>query len=240
MSKFGIAIEKLRTQYRQARAMNFNRWFCRALVLAAIFLARGQSLVAQAADAPVPQPASNARVVSSQASYKAITAKQRVAWVVESTLGNESLGAGLFTAAIGTWRNQPFEYGPHWGGFADRYGMRFSGIATGNIMESSLGEFWGEDPRYVRDPGKPIFSRIKNVVVMTFVADRTDGRRGPAYARYVAISGSNFVSNSWRADSEATNREAALRTLWGFVGRMGSNAVAEFWPDIRPHLHGRK
>jgi hypothetical protein len=92
----------------------------------------------------------------------------------------------------------------------------------------------------VRDAGKPIFSRIKNVVVMTFVADRTDGRRGPAYARYVAISGSNFLSNSWRADSEATDREAALRTVWGFVGRMGSNAVAEFWPDIRPHLHGQK
>ena len=53
MSKFGIAIEKLRTQYRQARAMNFTRWFCRALVLAAIFLARGKSLVAQAADAPM-------------------------------------------------------------------------------------------------------------------------------------------------------------------------------------------
>jgi hypothetical protein len=241
MGKFALEIEQLRTPFRQPRVVNLPRWFSGLLVGTAFFLAPGQRLVAQNGSAPVVPPvASSARVVSGQSSYKPVTGTQRVAWLVESTLGTESLGAGLFTAAIGTARDHPVEYGSHWGGYADRYGMRFSGIATSNAMETSVGALWGEDPRYVRDAGKPVYSRIKNVVAMTFVADRRDGHRAPAYARYMAISGSNFLSNTWRADSEATNRGAALRTVWGVVGRMGSNAVAEFWPDIKTRLHSRR
>jgi hypothetical protein len=55
----------------------------------------------------------------------------------------------------------------------------------------------------------------------------------PAYARYISTPGNNFLSNTWRADSEATNRAAALRTIWGFAGLMGKNAFTEFWPDAR-------
>ena len=59
------------------------------------------------------------------------------------------------------------------------------------------------------------------------------GQFRPAYARYVAIPGNNFISNAWRADSEATVGNASLRTVLGFLGRMTSNAFQEFWPDVR-------
>lgn len=55
----------------------------------------------------------------------------------------------------------------------------------------------------------------------------------PAYARYVAIPGSNFLSNTWRAYSEATVGRAFVRTGFGFLGRAGSNTFHEFWPDVR-------
>ncbi len=99
--------------------------------------------------------------------------------------------------------NRPQEYGPHWEGYGKRYGMRFTGIATGNLMEGSLGALWGEDPRYFRATGQSVKGRIKNVIVMTFVARQDDGTFAPAYARYVGISGNNFLSNTWRADSES-------------------------------------
>jgi len=167
--------------------------------------------------------------------YQPITPRQRVNWAVDNTLGPETLTVGLFSAGIGTARDAPKEYGPHWGGFGDRYGMRLTGVSTGNVIEAGLGALWGEDPRYgyFRNPSDPFKDRIRRVVVMTFVAHDRHGNRMPAYARYIATPGNNFLSNTWRADSEATNRAAALRTIWGFAGLMGKNAFTEFWPDLR-------
>jgi hypothetical protein len=71
---------------------------------------------------------------------------------------------------------------------------------------------------------------------MTFVAYRSDGNPAPAYARYIGIASNNFLSNSWRASSEANLHDAVLRTLTGFLGRMGSNALQEFWPDVKRHM----
>jgi hypothetical protein len=129
-------------------------------------------------------------------SYQPITGRQRLHWFTRSTIGPESLAAGLFTAGFGTATNRPREYGPHWEGFGQRYGMRFTGIATGNAIEASVGALWGEDPRYFRATDQSLKGRIKNVVVMTFAARQAEGNLAPAYARYIGIAGNNFLSNT--------------------------------------------
>lgn len=156
------------------------------------------------------------------------------------SVGPESLEAGLFTAAIGTARDQPAEYGPHWQGFVKRYGMRFTGVATSNLMEVGLGGAIGEDPRYPRMGPGPLKKRIGNVVLMTFAAKRRSGGTAPAYARFAAIPGSNFLSNTWRADSESRASDALIRTGYGFLGRLVGNAWNEFWPSVKPHIFHRR
>jgi hypothetical protein len=198
----------------------------------AILLVLTASATAQRLDQPAK--ANNAT------SYQPITGRQRLNWAVKSTVGPVSLTAGLFSAGFGTAMNRPREYGPHWEGFAKRYGMRFTGIATGNLMEASVGALWGEDPRYFRATGQSVKGRIKNVIVMTFVARQADGGLAPAYARYAGISGNNFISNAWRGDSESGLGDACLRTALGFAGRMGGNAFAEFWPTLTKHLFHKK
>jgi hypothetical protein len=172
----------------------------------------------------------------SSVSHQPITNRQRLNWFIHSTVGPESLTAGLFTAGFGTGLDRPREYGPHWEGYGKRYGMRFTGIATGNAMEAALGSLWGEDPRYFRATGQSVKGRIKNVVVMTFMARQADGSMAPAYARYIGTFGNNFLSNTWRANSESGVGDACLRTALGFAGRMGGNAFAEFWPTVTTHL----
>jgi hypothetical protein len=81
---------------------------------------------------------------------------------------------------------------------------------------------------------------VGNVVKMTFLARSHDGRTVPAYARYLAISGSNFLSNTWRPDSVATTGNSMQRIVFGFLGRMSSNAFDEFWPDAKRLLHKKK
>ena len=175
-------------------------------------------------------------------SYHAITVRQRFNWFLDRTVGPPTLTAGLFTAGFGTARNSPKEYGPHWEGFGKRYGIRMTGISTGNAMEAALGTIWGEDPRYreYRQVGEPFKDRARRVVVMTFVARDRSGNLMPAYARYIAQPANNFLSNTWRADSEANTRSAVFRTFWGFLGLMGRNAFDEFWPDVQRRVfHGK-
>ena len=183
------------------------------------------------ADSPAGTSSSNA--------WQPITAKQRVRWVVESSVGPVSLAAGLFSAGWGTAFNSPREYGTHWDGFGQRYGMRLTGIATSNVIEAGLGSLWGEDPRYRPALGAPFGTRVGHIVKMTFLATNRNGGTMPAYARYAAIAGNNFLSNTWRADSEATTDRAMIRIGLGFLGRMGGNTFAEFWPDVTSHLFHR-
>jgi hypothetical protein len=175
-------------------------------------------------------------VVSPSGTYQAISNYGRIQWAIDDTIGIPSLLAGGISAGWGTWRDRPPEDGTHWLGFAKRYGMRMSGIAVQNTMEASLGALWGEDPRYIRDSGEPFRARLRYVVKMTFMAENREGQAMPAYARYAAISGSNFLSNTWRPDSEANTAHAVERIGLGFLGRMGKNAFVEFWPDVKEHV----
>jgi len=169
--------------------------------------------------------------------YQPIITTERRRWFLTSTVGPTSLLlAGPLSAAIGTARNIPAEYGTHWDGFGNRNGMRLTGIATGNLIEAGLGAVWGEDPRYFPSPTRGVWPRVKYVIRTTFLAPNRDGHWHPAYARFAGDVGNNFLSNSWRADSEATTSGAVGRSVWGVVGRMGSQAFAEFWPDVQKKI----
>ena len=168
---------------------------------------------AKAQTSPATPPAANGQqapasarhyigaVPASPSDYDPINASGRFIWFARSTFGPRSLVAGLFTAGFGTAINSPREYGPHWEGFGDRYGMRLTGVSTGNAIEASLGAAWGEDPRYFHTVHQPFGTRVKNVLDLTFRAYHRDGERHPAYARYVATLATTFfpTPGAWKA-----------------------------------------
>jgi hypothetical protein len=71
--------------------------------------------------------------------YRPVTGTQRLRWFVRSTVGYSSLTGGLFSAGFGAAINSPHEYGPHWDGFAQRYGMHLTAFSTGNFHGSQPG-----------------------------------------------------------------------------------------------------
>jgi hypothetical protein len=146
---------------------------------------------------------------------------------------------GVLSAGWGTMLNSPEEYGPGWEGFGKRYGMRLTGVSTGNAMEAAGGAITGEDPRYFRSGG-PFGDRVKSIIKMTFYAKYRDGSVKPAYARMGANFGNNFLSGTWRVESEKGADDAMIRSGWGILARMGSNALTEFWPDVRRLISGRR
>ena len=172
---------------------------------------------------------------SSSDARQPITGQQRIQWAVQNTIGT----GALLSAGWGTLFDIPKAYGTHWEGFGERYGLRLSALAVSNTMEAGLGAIWGEDPRYTRDAGAPFKNRVGHAVKMTFMAENRDGNLMPAYARFIAIPSSNFLSNSWRPDSDATLSHASIRTGFRFLGRLGCNTFHEFWPDVRQKLFHR-
>jgi hypothetical protein len=167
-----------------------------------------------------------------------ITGKQRLTWIVKATIGPESLAGGVWSAGLGSWKNKPPEYGRGWDGFAKRYGMRLTGVSTGNAIEGTLGAAWGEDPRYPRSGTGSFWQRVGHSAKMTFAAPYADGHVGPSYARYAGIVGNNFLSNTWRVDSEATTRAALTRAAFGVLGRFTGNMFDEFWPSVMKKVRG--
>ena len=133
-----------------------------------------------------PQVKVHPGTASWQEPYEPITGRQRWRWFISQSVGPPSLAVGVVSAGIATARDKPFEYGPGWEGFGKRYGIRLSGVVTGNAMNAGLGALWGEDPRYFRVGDGPLGHRMRNIVVMTFMARRSDGHLAPAYARYIA------------------------------------------------------
>jgi len=115
-----------------------------------------------------------------------------------------------------------------------------AGSITGNAIEASAGLMLREDPRYFRVPERSFKARLGNVVQLTFAARGGAGSFGPGYARYMAIVGSNFLSNTWRVHSEANAHDALLRSSEGFAGRMAANAFAEFWPDVKKRVFRKR
>ena len=177
---------------------------------------------------------------TTEGNQQAIASSQSLRWFVTSTVGPAHMLGVTFVSASGTAVNRPGEYRPHWTGFANRFGISMAGSAAGNAIEAGGGLLVREDPHYFRAPQQPFRGRIENVVRLSFSARRRTAGFKPAYARFAGIFGSNFLSNSWRVHSEANARNALLRSSEGFAGRMGANAFAEFWPDLKKYLfHGR-
>jgi len=165
--------------------------------------------------------------------YVPITPAGRLKWFALSTAGVQSLlVAGPFTAGWSTAFHHPEEYNTSWEGFGQRYGMRLTGVSTGNAIEATVGALWGEDPRYFRTTSAPFKKRVVNVVDLTFRAYRDDGERHFAYARMAGNVGNNFLSNTWRVPSESTWQYALIRILEGVGGKAAGNAAYEFFPSV--------
>ena len=208
----------------------------RRLVLAACFSA---ALSAGQQPGQLPPAVGTQQAVSQP--YKPITGDERFRWFAVSTAGPTSLLlAGPLSAGWGTLRESPEEYGRTWKGFGQRYGMRLTGVATSNAIEGLSGAVLREDPRYIPAPAGASFGRrARHVLISTFTAYRPDGSRRLSYSRIAGNVGNNFLSNTWRVESESSVSDASLRCLWGLGTRMSSFAFSEFWPVLARKLRRR-
>jgi hypothetical protein len=160
--------------------------------------------------------------------FTPIDAGSRMHWLLVENLSPGALASDVAVGAFDTWIKTPKEYNTHWVGFAERTGLITGNYAVKSTMEAGLGSLWGEDPRYIRTEGLSKKARVGNVIRMTFMATNRSGNAMPAYSRYIALTGSNFLFNEWMPTSQATASQALVRTGLSFLSRMSENAYKEF------------
>jgi hypothetical protein len=183
-----------------------------------------------------PDPAPSTQTSNRSDAPTPITGIGRLDWTVKSTIGPASLWTGVLSAGWGTAFDHPRSYGESFEGFWKRYGLRLTGVSVSNATEASLGLIWREDPRYHRDPDEESFGRrFTRTVKMTFMSNR-DGELIPAYARFIAIAGTNVLSDTWRPNDDRGPVNTIDRIGMGFGGRLLGNMWEEFWPDMKTHL----
>jgi hypothetical protein len=168
--------------------------------------------------------------------YKPLNSRELLRWFTADTIDPSILVGDALEAALGTAPNRPKVYGPHWAGFGSRYGIGLTADATQDAIQAGACLILREDPRYFRVPVQPFRARIRNVVWLSLTARNGKDSIKPAYARYAAVFGGNFLSNSWRVNAEANAHDALVRSAEGFGGVLAANAFEEFWPDVKKRL----
>jgi hypothetical protein len=188
-----------------------------------------------AADAPATDPSTQPPLTADN--YVPITGKERGLWIVEGTVGLQSLlVVGPLATAWDTALNSPEEWGQSWSGAGKRYTQRLADVAISSTIEAGLGALWGEDPRYIPSGRHTIGSRAGYAIKTVFVAPRPDGRLQPAWGRYAGNVFNNLIENTWLPPSVTTPWQTVERCALGFLGRLAGNAWDEFWPDVQKHV----
>jgi hypothetical protein len=207
------------------------------VVLALVACSPCVALCQPAADVPADSPASEQPRPTpplTADAYVPVTTAQRVNWIVDGTIGRQSLLlVGPLATIWNTGFNTPSEWGRTWSGAAKRYAEREADVAISNSIEAGVGALWGEDPRYIPSGRKGIWPRARYAIKTVLLTQRRDGSLRPAWGRYAGNVFNNLIENTWLPPSVTTPGSTAVRSGLGLLGRLGGNAWEEFWPDVR-------
>ena len=143
----------------------------------------------------------------------------------------------MLNSGLQTWRNNPEEWGAGWEGFGKRIATVQAESMMSRGIEASVRAIWGEDPRYFRSEKKGAGARLGHAVSSAFLTYRSDGARGPAWARGVGIVSSRMITSTWRPHTGRDWWRLAAQPLGtGIIGRVTGNIFLEFGPGIRRAL----
>jgi hypothetical protein len=121
-------------------------------------------------------------------------AKTRQKRFVNSLVGPMALAKNVAWAGIGTWRNSPEEWGPHWEGFGRRVASNFGKNAIKQTTIYGLDEAFKLDSHFYRSENKSVGARIKNALISPVTARKPNGKRVIGFPRIVGTYTSSIVA----------------------------------------------
>lgn len=136
------------------------------------------------------------------------------------------------SAAIGTARDAPHEWGRGPLGFAKRAGSALGGHIVKASVELGVGAMHHENLHYQRSGLQGTWPRIKFAVKSTFIVPRTN-RPGKTVAlgRVSGNMSAGLISRVWQPASSAGLGAGLMSGGIGLGADVGVNVAREFWPQ---------
>jgi hypothetical protein len=144
-----------------------------------------------------------------------------------------------FISGIGQATNANPSFGQGIEGYAKRFGTTYADFAVENMMtEGIFPTLLHQDPRYFRRREGTVRSRLAYAMSRLFITRGDSGRNQFNYSEVAGAAASVAISNAYYPDG---------RTVGNNVGRYAqqlgfdaaSNALKEFWPDLKRRLPRR-
>lgn len=135
------------------------------------------------------------------------------------------------SAAIGTARNAPHEWGRGPAGFGKRFASSIGHHVVKQTISLGVSAWHHEDPRYYRSNLYGTWPRVRYAVANTFIAHRTN-RSGKTVAlgRLSGDFGSGLISRAWQPASTAGIGAGFASGGITLGAEVGFNVTREFWP----------
>lgn len=130
--------------------------------------------------------------------YTRPTAEKRFKRYVNSVVGPFTLLGNAIGAGFGTLANEPEEWGKKPEGFGRRFASNLGRSAIRNTTIYALDETLKLDSGFYRSQKRDVSSRVKNAVLSTFTARKTNGKRVVGVPRLVGTyTGSIVAAETW-------------------------------------------
>jgi|GEM_PF-4720294 len=128
------------------------------------------------------------------AAYIRPNARTRAKRYAESMFGPFAVARIVGGAAFSTWTDSPKEWKRSWNGFGRRVASNFGTSVIGNSVQFGMDEVLKVDSSCYRSQKRDMGSRIKNALLTTVTARRSDGRRVFGAPRIVGAYTSNIIA----------------------------------------------
>jgi hypothetical protein len=165
--------------------------------------------------------------------FRPLTTKERVYLFTYRSVEPTAFLKSAVTAGIAQWRDSPPEWGQGMEGYGKRYGHRMVNRGVENAIGLGVALALREDGRYFRRPSGTVWQRIGNALSQTVTTRTVDGNLTFPGWRLAGSFGGQFVSNTWRPESQRGAGDTMIRGSISLSYDAASNVFKEFWPDIR-------
>jgi hypothetical protein len=158
----------------------------------------------------------------------------------QKVFNRRAVARSAASAALGTVRNRPHEWGGGFTGFAKRAASSFGTHVAKASIEFGVATIHHENLHYQRSNLQGKWPRLKYAVESTFIVPRTNHKRGKTVAagRIAGNMGAGMISRLWQPASAAGIGSGLATGGIGLGADVGVNVAREFWPrkhDLRPH-----
>jgi hypothetical protein len=159
------------------------------------------------------------------------TPEERLQYFLHRTFAWKKMALLGATSTVSHAIGGPSIWGDGSAGLASRYASHFGERLTRNTIELGLGLALHEDLRYKRSHETGIVARLRYATTHALLASVPDGSVRPAYSRFAAAFGGEFLYSRWTPRGESGG-EIVRRATWSLLDRIPNSYLDEFTPDL--------